>query len=590
MVFDPSDVVTMIRGKHILHFGGELLFYRDDSTAWGNINAATVSYSGSYTQNWTLNPSTNKFSPDSSTGIAYADFLLGQTQSWSAQVQPEFGARLKSPQIFIQDDYKVKPNLTLNVGLRYQIQDGWNEVKKNISVFDPTVTNPVTNTPGALWYSSTAANGRHSLQAPIYDTFLPRAGFSWLPASDLTIRGGVGLYAYNYSLDQNGTGLGSALQSSGNLSDQTNGITPLVVLSSSGSNLVYKAPTTDPAALNGQNVNYNKYHTPLGKSIQWNVAVQRQLGTNMVGEIGYVGSHGYNLSFPVDLNQIPEALLGPNDSPSARPFPQFGGIGGSNGTINASSNYNSLQASISKRLTSGFSFNFNYVWSHFLNDQDSSGWGSRQGTQTWQRAYNPSANYGASNFDIRNAFKGYGVYQLPFGRGKLFLNHSSLLDEIIGGWQLSGTIVLSTGNPFTPTVGGADNSFSQGGETNNGYRWYPNQIGNPRLENRSIKQWFNPAAYAAAPNGSFGNMKRNSVYGPGLNVVNLSGGKTFSIWEDLKFELRADATNAFNHPSFALPNSSLTCDANGDPCTSAANVTSVVVGGRTLQLSGRISF
>ena len=581
MAFDPSDVVTMIRGKHVLHFGGELLFFRDDTTTWGNINGATVTYTGVYTQSTV---------GDSSTGVGYADFLLGQTQSWSAGVSPEYGARLKSPQMFVQDDIKMRPNLTVNLGLRYQIQHGWNEVKNNIAVFDPTVTNPATNTLGAMWYASTHANGRTSLQANIYDTFLPRVGFSLLANHNTTIRGGFGLYAYNYSLDETGTGLGSALSSQGSLSDQTNGISPVVILSGSGSNLPYVLPTTNPAALNGQGVNYNKYHTPLGKSMQWNVAVQREIGTNMVGEVAYVASHGYNLAFPLNLNQVPEAKLGPNDSPSELPYPQFQGIGGSNGSLNAVSNYNSLQVSISKRFTQGVSFNFNYVWSHFLDDEDSSGWGGRGGTQVWQRAFNPSANYGASNFDIRDAFKGNVVYALPFGTGKMFLNHNSLLDLAVGGWQTSGVIVLSTGNPFTPTVSGSDNSYSQGGQSGNGYAWLPNQIGNPRLSNRTLNQWFDPAAFTIAPAGTFGDMRRNNIYGPGIELVNLSASKTFAIWESVRLQIRGDATNAFNHPSFSLPNSSLVCTTPGAPCTSNANVTGVSQGGRTMQLGARLSF
>lgn len=579
--FDPSDVVTMIRGKHVLHFGGELLFYRDDTTSWGNINGATVNFSGAYTQSTV---------GDSSSGVAYADFLLGQTQGWSAGVSPEYGARLKSPQVFVQDDIKLRPNLTVNLGLRYQIQHGWNEVKNNISVFDPTVTNPATNTLGALWYSSTHANGRNSLQANIYDTFLPRVGFSLVANPKTTIRGGIGLYAYNYSLDETGTGLGSALSSQGSLTDQTNGISPVVILSGSGSNLPYVPPTTNPAALNGQNVSYNKYHTPLGKSLQWNFAAQREIGNNMVAEVAYVASHGYNLAFPLNLNQIPEGDLGPNDSPAKLPYPQFQGIGGSNGSLNAISNYDSLQLSITKRFSQGVSFNFNYVWSHFLDDEDSSGWGGRGGTQIWQRASNPSANYGASNFDIRDALKGTVLYALPFGKGKEFLNHNTLLDTVIGGWQTSGIIILQTGNPFTPTVSGPDNSYSEGGQSGNGYAWFPNQIGNPTLSHRTLGEWFNPAAFTIAPAGTFGDLRRNNIYGPGIDRVDLSASKTFSVSESIKFQIRGDATNAFNHPSFSLPNSSLVCTTPGTPCTSNANVTGVSQGGRTMQLGAHFSF
>ncbi len=248
-----SDVVTMIRGRNIIHFGGELLIYRTDETSWGNINSGTFTYTGAYTQSTV---------GDSSTGLGYADFLLGQTQSWSAQVVPEYGPRAKNPQMFIQDDIKVRPNLTLNLGVRYQIETGWTDSKNNLAAFDPEVINPATGTPGAIWYASTHAHGRRSLQANVYSTVLPRFGFSWLPKQNTTVRGGFGIFAYRWSGDVYGAGEGAALQSVGNSTDQTNGIYPVVLLGGTGSNLPYVGPTTDPAALNGQSVTYNKYHTP----------------------------------------------------------------------------------------------------------------------------------------------------------------------------------------------------------------------------------------------------------------------------------------------------------------------------------------
>jgi hypothetical protein len=578
MNFDISDVVTMIRGRHILHFGGEALIYRTDTTTWGNVNAGTFSYTGAYTQSTV---------GDNSTGLGYADFLLGQAQSWSAFVAPEYGPRSKDPQFFIQDDFKIRPNLTLNVGVRYQIQTGWKEVKNNISAFDPTVLNPGTGTNGAIWYASTHANGRTSLQASAYSTVLPRLGFSWLPRPDTTIRGGFGIFAYRWSLDTYGTGMGTAIQFQGNATDQTNGITPVVTLSSDGSGLPYIGPTTDPAALNGQSVVYNKYHTPVPQIYQWNLAVQRELGTNMVAQIAYVASHAHNLSFPVDINQVPESQLGPNDSPSALPYPIYQSITGD--TYNAISNYNSLQVSLEKRLTSGLSFEFNYVWSHFLDDQDSSGYGGAAGTQTVQRSYNPSASYGSSNFDVRDAFKGRIVYELPFGKGKMLLNKSRLLDAVVGGWQASGTVVLSTGLPFTPVISGSNNSYSQAGD------WYPNQIGNPKPLHQSIDQWFDPTAFTLPAPGTFGNLRRNNLYGPGIDVVNLSAGKTFVLHEQIELQIRADATNAFNHPSFGQPNLGLVSGGDGSTASnpffgSPTNITSLTVLGRSMQLNARISF
>ena len=314
--FDPSDVVTMIVGKHVLHFGGEFLIYQNNSTAWGNINAGTMSYTGQYTQ---------AYVGSTSTGDPYADFLLGQTQNWNATETPEYGGREKLPQVFVQDDYKIRPNLTLNLGLRYQIQTGWSETKGNEASFDPTVQNPTSNTLGAIWFGSTHANGRTHLQKPVYDTFLPRVGFAYLLNPVTTITGGFGLYAYNWSNDQYGGGMGQAFGSKGSVNDNTNGITPVVSLSGSGASLPYVSNSTAPDAYNGQSFNFNAYHEPVGGSYQWNLRAQRQITNDIVASLGYVGTHGHNLPFQVDINQVPQALLSANDQGS-RPYPQFGSL------------------------------------------------------------------------------------------------------------------------------------------------------------------------------------------------------------------------------------------------------------------------
>jgi len=592
-VFDPSDVVTMIRGKHILHFGGEFLFYRDDSTAWGNENGGTLQFTGQYTQNWTVDPKTGLAAPNSSgSGLEFADFLLGDAQNWSAGVTPEYGARLKSPQMFVQDDYKVRPNLTLNIGLRYQINHGWNEVHGNADSFDPTILNTATNTLGAEWYQSTHANGRTALQKNVWNIFLPRFGFSWSSNPKTTLRGGVGLYDYAWSLDNYGSGMGNAFGQSGSLSDQTNGITPVVKLDSSGSNLPFTSASTSPTRFNGSGVGYNDYNTPVAKIIQWNLAAQHMIGDNLVAELAYVASHGYDLTFPTDLNQIPQAHLSSNDvALGFRPYPQFTSITGN--TYNAISNYNSLQASITKRITHGVSFSFNYVWSHFLDDQDSSGWGQRGGANPYTVGSNPSTNYSNSNFDVRNAFKGNVIYQLPFGQGQMFLNNNSLVDAVIGGWQIASTIVLSSGNPFN--VYGTQSTYAQSG--NAFPNWAPGI--NPKPQSRSFNEWFNPAAFTIPANGTFGDVRRNSLYGPGVEIVNLSASKTFTLpWEGMRLLIRADSQNAFNHPSWGLPAQSgitLTAPSSagvGDLYNgpNVNQITTTEVGGRTIQLGARLSF
>jgi len=614
-VFDPSDVVTMIRGRHVLRFGGEFLIYRDDSTAWGNANAGTMQFSGQYTERWVVDPAVCGSSapagtacPDPTTGLEYADFLLGTSQSWSANFSPEYGARLKSPQMFVQDDYKVRPNLTVNLGVRYQINHGWNEVHGNEASFDPTVVNQATNTLGGFWYGSTHANGRESLQANVFSTVMPRVGFSWLPKSNTTIRGGFGLFSYNWSLDNYGNGMGGALPSSGSIADQTNGITPVTKLDGNGTvygtttALPYSVASTNTSRFNGTAVNYTQFHTPVPKIYQWNLAIQRQLSTDLMVELGYVASHGFDLSLPTDLNAVPADKLSSNDT-QYRPYVQYQSISGS--TNNGISNYNSLQASVTKRLSSGLSVNFNYVWSHFLDSQDSAGWGGGGGTQNWQVANNPAANYSNSNFDVRHALKGYAVYQLPLGKGKMFLNQNALADTIAGGWQVSGTLYAATGQPFT--VFGTQNTYQLAGSP------FPNRIAgvSTKPEHQTthcaagsgaqsgcLNEWYNPAAFSRPANGTFGNVRRNSLYGPGISQVNLSAGKTFSLpLEAIKLAFRADATNALNHANFSAPSGTLSGAANtGDPyawtagSSNSQQISGTSFGGRTMQMQLRLKF
>lgn len=584
-VFDPSDVVTLIRGRHILHFGGEFLISRADSTAWGNVNAGTFNFSGNYTAAGVGTTAQN--------GEGLGDFLLGYANSWNTGGgnTPEYGARIKVPQLFAQDDIKLTSKLTVNVGLRWQGSTGWTEVKGNMRSFDPTVINPATNTLGAMWYGTTKANGRDRLMQNVYNTFLPRAGFAYQLQPDTVIRGGFGIYGYTWSEDTYGAGMGGEFGSNGSLSDSTNGILPVVILASDGNtnyqgaagksvNASYLTAPTTPDALNGQGVSYQAYHTPVPKIMQWNVQAQQTFGKDMVGSIAYVGSHGYDLLFPVDINQVPEDRLGPNDASgatNARPYPNFQGIGGggSGGTNNSTSNYNSLQAELKKRLSYGLQYDVNYVWSHMLDTIDSSAWGSSAGTLGYQNSYDPGANYGPSNFDVRNSIKGSAIYDLPVGKGRQFLNNNALLDEAIGGWQIAPTVIWSTGTPFTPYEG-ANNSYAQAGTL------YPNVVGNPTPAHRSINNWYNVNAFANPAPGTFGDERRNQLYGPDYFQANLALGKTFRVSERVHVELRGEAQNFPNHPSFALPNTNV---SNG-----ASNITSVTVGGRTMQLYGRVSF
>jgi hypothetical protein len=549
--YDISDVVTLIRGRHSLKFGGNMLRMIADSTAWGNINGATLGFTGVYTAGSNAGPLA------SSTGVPYADFLLGYAKSWSAAISPQYAGRLWNAAAFIQDDFKVSRNLTLNLGLRWMGTTGFSDRDGNARSFDPTIINPATGQPGAMWYGITAVNGRTALQQSKFNNWMPRIGFAYLPDQNTTIRGGFGVYTFPWNVDTYGSnGLGNAFTSSGNLTDSTNNVQPVVILSSDGNtnyqgavgssiNSRFQLAPTAPDSYNGQSVGFQQYDSPVPRLYSWNFTIQRQLTGSLLAEIGYVGSAQRNLPFSTDLNQVPENRLGPN-SAQFRPYPAFQSI---TGTITEGiSNYNALQTSITQRFRSGLTFNFNYTWSHMLSNQESSAQGQQAGTIVFQNAYDPGANYGNSNFDVRHAFKGYTVYELPFGRGRAYVNQNSIADHVIGGWRLSGTLVSQTGSPFTPVM--AVNN-SQSLSTNSS--WYPNVVGNPVLENPTINGWFNVNAFAAPAPGTFGNMGRNIVFGPGLFKLDFSLAKTFAIWENVFFDLTANAVNALNHPSFAQP-------------------------------------
>ena len=578
--FQPSDVVTMIRGKHILHFGGELLDYQANYTPWGNLQSGNFTFTGVYTQQNPANPVD---------GSAYADFLLGDVNQWSATNQPESGMRMKSPQIFVQDDFKVRPNLTLNLGLRYEYQSGWSEVKNHLGSFDPTIQNTVSGTPGAMWFAGETSRTT-LMQAK--NVLLPRFGFAWTPMGTTVVRGGFGVYALTWSMDDYGQGVGLGNNSTGSASDTTGGISPVTTIDGPGNNLQTGLPLTyvvtnrSPTAYNGTNVSYNQYNLPVAKMYQWTASVERQIGTNMEAEIAYVASHGAHLAFPADLNQIPVAKLSPTFSQANTPYPQFGIIGGNLGA--SLSNYNSLQVQVNRRFSRGLSFNGNYVWSHFLDDQDSAGWGGRGGSQTFQNAYNPAANYGNSNFDVRNALKGSLVYQLPVGKGRKFLGSNPYLDAIVGGWQTSATMVVHSGQPFT-VLTSSNNSEADNPGSSFSASQYPNVVGNPHPSNQSIHNWYNAAAFAQPAAGTFGDEVRNSLRGPDLSEIDLSLGKNFSLGEGIGLQLRIDGYNIFNHPSFGEPNTGVAFGTSGAP-TSSSTITTTTIGPRQFQLDARISF
>jgi hypothetical protein len=636
--FDPSDMVTLVKGKHILHFGIEVLMAEGNTTAWGSNSAGNYGFTGQYTAGVQTTNGVTTLNTGS-TGSGFADFLLGNVAQWSANNQGLTGMRLKSPQAFAQDDLKIKPNFTLNVGLRWEGNTGMSEVQNKLGDFDQNLVNttgPFAGTLGGIWIAP--QDNRTTLQKPVWNIFLPRVGFAWSLKNDIVVRGGAGFYAYNYSMDlyggEGGAQMGFGATSQGNISDPLSGAgdigwisgtgntTPLYLSSSAqmmANALPYIQGSKNPASYTTNPVfspPYEPYDIRPGEIWEWNLSIEHQFARDFAVSAAYVGSHGMNLQYKTDANQITNtALLAPNDisgcngatpatptsapanapiQPCARPYPAFGSLSGS--SFNSISNYNSLQLDVRKRSSYGLTFDVNYAWSHFLDDQDSAGWGSTAGAQVWQIGNNPSANYGNSNFDIPQALKGTAVYELPFGTGKPFMNQNAILDGVLGGWRLSGTFIYQSGTPFTVQDAG-DNDYSQAGTA------FANPIGGVSpwsgscpngARTHTVTCWFNPAAFetpAQQGNGSFGYGRRNTLFGPKLSDFNMSLAKTWHYKERAGLTLRGDFVNVFNHPSFSLPG---TGGPNGNPDisspSSAVNITQLANGPRTIQLGARVFF
>jgi len=316
----------------------------------------------------------------------------------------------------------------------------------------------------------------------------------------------------------------------------------------------------------------------VGKNYEWNMSVQRELGQSIVIELAYVGNHGSGLPYPVNINQIPQSKLGLLPVQNYRPYPQYSAINGN--YFDAYSNYDSAQLSFKKRFGKGLSFDTNYVFSKMLSNYDSSGWGSRNGTNTIQNSFARNTTYSLSNFDVPQNWKGSLVYDLPFGKGRSFLDKGGIVNAIIGGWQLSSLFLYQSGNVFTAQM----NSNSTNSQANS---QYPNVVTGVPLypTTKTAAEWFNPAAFVSPGAYTFGDAGRNILRGPRYSDVDFSAGKTLLIpkLEHGQLQFRFDATNALNHTSLGIPNSSIGASTVGQ-------ITGAQLSGRTLQLGARLSF
>jgi hypothetical protein len=285
---------------------------------------------------------------------------------------------------------------------------------------------------------------------------------------------------------------------------------------------------------------------------QWHVSVQKEIAATTI-EASYVGTKGEHLLFPRDLNQVPEASLGPGNLQLLRPYPQYQSI--TTYFDDAYSNYNALQIEASHRFSRGFTFLANYTLSKSMDNCSldlTTGGGCE-----YQNASDPSATYAPSQFDQTHRVVVASAYDLPFGAGRTYMNHGGIANYVIGGWTLSESFTANTGFPFTVFASGSNPALSG--------NLFADLTGTPTVSDPTIKQWFNAAAFSDPAPLTFGNSGRDILRGPRFWDFDVSLNKQIPIGGDGRYhvDLRADFYNLFNHPNFAQPNSTVGSAATG---------------------------
>lgn len=620
-VYQILDNVTKIIGNHSLKFGVSLqairFFYTYQQSPRGQ-----YSYTGTYTG-----------SPASSipTGSGVADFLVNQMHSASITLGPNVNDAEWYRAAYIQDDWRVTPRLTLNLGLRYDYYQPYKEMSGGQANF--VVTGPLGIGTGAGVYQipskaknvslgsvfpAILAKNNVAIQYVNNDrlttgqktNFAPRIGFAYQVDPKSVINGGFGIFYGGLQSEGNGN-LGANfpfyLSASIPAPSCSFGNCPSV-------GVTLENGLTSQLSNGVQNfVSYPGFHatdphikTPYTED--YNLSMQHALSNSLVATLSYVG----NVSRHIELYDAPNTapvLLAPGKSTTKyKPFPTLGGIG----TISYSGvgTYNSLQAKLQKRYSSGLSFLATYTWAHTMGDFSDAG-GLQSAVGVRQRALIPNIDeFTNSPFDVRNRFTFNGNYQLPFGIGRAHLNHSRLADVVVGGWSTSLTFVAQTGTPFTVTPnistasGGSARAilvrdpFAPGGSPD---------PSNPGIacaaHTRNKVNWYNPCAFA---NPRPGNLittpvtdtataiqylggKSNQIYGPGYRRVNMSLFKNFPTWHEQYLQFRADAFNLFNHPSLGNP-SIRGINPNGGAITGPKSFQNYTPDARFLQLSLKYEF
>jgi hypothetical protein len=528
------------------------------------------------------------------TGNAFGDFLEGAPTTLNFAVSsPDVGGTATQYSLFAQDEYQVNSRLTLSYGLRWQLLPGFHEDGGNLANFDQrnnsiVVPNAlaayltrqnITGSNLAFQQSFNACNlaytslpctkyvtaGQDGLPQSLRNTykgnFQPRFSIAYRPFNDTktVIRAGFGIFTM--------TNLGPlSFNNSGN---PTSSLHSYANANTAGANTPQiRFPNTalpsSTVQIGGgsldQGVDPN-YRDP--QSNQWNVTVEREITNGTQVRVSYVGMHTYRLNITEDLNQIPASttpyVSGTAANPYVDPRAPYQNWFSLASTFNAGeANYKALELEATHRMQHGFYYDANYTYA--VNKADNQG--------DAPSAFAGEVNYGlpiADRFHIeqdlgnvegtrRHRMLLTGVYQLPFGNGRAWMNGGGVKDAVLGGWDVTTVTLLETGPWLTPTISGsADQSNTN--VANRGVTARPDVVSNNFYTGQSRARYFNLAAFSPTPAGAgrFGNAGVGILEGPGTAAVSLGVAKGFRITERLHARFESTFTNVLNHTNFAPP-------------------------------------
>jgi hypothetical protein len=481
--------------------------------------------------------------------------LLGTPTNFGSLETPILDRRSWYLGGFIQDDWNIRPGLTLNLGLRWETDTPMKDLNARMNSFDPHAINPVSGTPGVVRF--VGVDGWPLLPFETdWNNFGPRIGFAWRPfgLTKTVVRGGYGIF-YAHPYDRGSpTAASLGYQISSSLQTQDDG-TPIPYKLSQEIPIVRDKQLELNAGFGAVPLNVATntdvvYFDPkkrTGYSQQFNLQIQRELPGNMVAEIGYIGNLSRKLpGANLNTNQIPPQLLGPGAGRLQRPFPQFSNVSIASPSLGVSS-YNAGMVKVEKRFSRGVNLLSTYTWSKFL--ENTTGGGSTLGDRgaVYSNYYNRRADWGPAENDIRHRFTFSSSFHLPIGKGKRFLsNHPARI--LFGNWSVSTVTSIQSAAPFTVhTTNNNTRAFSAGAQRADVLR-------DPNLPRdvRTLNRWFDTEAFAQPLEYNFGNQGVNLLRGDNIMKINASIIRSFNVGERRQLRFRGELFNALNHPDFGL--------------------------------------